>query len=120
MDLRYSYAFSLKAQNDSWLFSADCFTLDKTHKTSLKDVAIDGNNVNCFLDIINENNIIEHVENYRKPLRLPFIHPVDADSTFLCIRFSDESEYTATGTNSINNELIKFFYSLAESAGNNK
>lgn len=110
MDRRYSYSFSAKRQENGWLLDAECFTRDRETETVLENRALDSEDASMLLDILEQNESIAYLENYKKTRAFRF-WIADETTYGFCLTFSDGSRYTAPDRQS---DLEELFYRLAD------
>lgn len=112
-DRTCGYSFLAYKSADGWFFGADCFTNNFETETKLENIPLSGDEVNALLEILEKNESIVYVENYKKPKKAPS-GVKDGDTYGFVLSFSDKAQYV---TYDRQPELEKLFYSLAECYG---
>ncbi len=95
------------------LFSANCFV--DGYEVEVDDQPITAEEAEEFRRIAEEENLIEKIRKYRRPLLSKLFHISDEVMNSTCIRFADGGKYDAE-TN-VGNAMTGFFYRLAEKYG---
>ncbi|MGM9680314.1 MAG: hypothetical protein ACI3XR_02295 [Eubacteriales bacterium] len=110
MDYSYCYSFRIHREQDKWLFDTKCFTHEHESETVFENREVSREEVDTLFEILDHSDSISHAENYKSPMKSPFI-VMDETTYSFCLTFSDKSRYM-TRDQSI--ELESFFYRLAE------
>lgn len=110
MDRSYGYSFRAHREENGWFFNAECFTHNYEVETVFEDRELDCEDAEALLEIMEQNESIAHVENYKAPKKL-FFQVADEETYCFCLNFSDGSQYV---TYDRQNDLETFFYRLAE------
>lgn len=110
MNRSYGYSFWVRADNSSMLFDADCYTGNYEIPTVLESVEISNDEYAELMKIIEEAQLIQYAENYKKPPKSPVFV---SDETTYCfsLTFTDGENYL---TYNRQEELENYFYALAE------
>lgn len=105
------FRLCLNETGGNWLFNAEYFSLKHNEYLTLDGVDISSEEAAPLLKIVEENNVIDKVRNY-KPRRLPrSLQPLDGGSDHISLTFADGSEYSAGIGDS---DMNAFFIELAD------
>ena len=105
------YAFSLKKEENGWLFSADCLVGEqKEHYTSFESFPIPAADAAGLLQIISEDGEIERLCRYRNPMRI--FSSSDAPVRSSGMTFSDGN--TIEKETMLGDRVLNYLYALAD------
>ena len=80
MSRRPTYAFALRKKDGEWFFSADCYVdSPQSHYTSFNSFPIPAEDVKGLLKIIDEEQELKRLRNYREPLLTRLFAPLVLD-----------------------------------------
>ena len=114
------YAFALRKQDESWLFSASCWVKSREDcYTSFSSFPIPTEEAEKFLEIIREEDEIRRLRKYRNPIR--FFHIADEPMRSSGMTFTDgnsidkETELCGRAVDCLR-DLADRYYEAAEKA----
>lgn len=106
----FGYSFWVRTDSKSVLFDADCFTHNRETPTVLEAVEISESEFEELLKIVEEKQLIQYAEKYKKPPKSPFL-VLDETTYAFNLTFTDGENFL---TKDRQEELESFFYALAE------
>lgn len=112
-DRRFGYSFWVHKEENGWFLNAECFTNDKETETVFENRELSGDDTETLIGILERNDSILYVENYREPKTFAF-QVADGETYGFCLTFSDGSRYV---TGDRQKDLEEFFYRIAEKYG---
>ena len=68
MDYCYCYSFQLNKTEDGWLLDAECFMDAQQSRVELQDCPVTGAEAEELLRLIREEQILDKLRRYRKPV----------------------------------------------------
>ena len=104
----YSYTFNISKRNEKWLFYAFCLPKNALKHIELKDVRVNEKIISSLISIVEQDEIIKKIDNYKKPDSDVFA--LDETTYVLHIDFDNKSIYAPICSNA----LEQFFYELVE------
>lgn len=129
MDYSCCYNFMLKrsteeaakageaGQDSGWYFEGGCFLRDEEERTDFEPTLVSSDSAAKLLHIIEANNTIAYVENYKAPKKLE-IFALDETTYSFCIEFSDGQRYIISEMVPKQHELEEYFYDLGKELKN--
>ncbi len=109
MDRSYEYSFGIYKKQESWLFSAECFTHNNEVETVIENCTIETEDADELFEIMKKNDSISHAEGYKPKAKSS--NTADGESYSFCLTFSDSTQCI---TDEEESELCRYFYRLAE------
>lgn len=110
MDYSYSYSFYAVKKDENWFFSADCAVDTENPRIEFEDCPITSEDVQELLRIINAQDDIENLKNYKEPLLN--VQVLDETTYNSSIAFSDGENVSAPKR--LSDKTIEYFYWLAK------
>lgn len=107
-DRTHSYSFFVRLEGDKWLFDAECFTDGFENEACIRNAVLTDGEVNELFELLDKNDCIAFVENYKKPLK---VFASDAAAYSFCMTFSDGKQYAVPKRQA---EAEQYFYRLAD------
>lgn len=110
MDRSFGYSFWVRADGDSLLLDADCYTHEREVETVLEAVEISESEFEELLKIVEDDGLIQYAENYKEPAKSPII-VMDETTYGFCLTFTDGKSFL---TRDRQEKFESYFYTLAE------
>lgn len=115
-DRRYGYSFWVHKEEHDWFLNVSCFLPEQETETTFENYELSNQDIEAIFDILEQNESISYVENYKQPQKTLF-SVMDEITYGFCLTFSD-------GTQSLSHDrqydLEGFFYRLVENITKNK
>lgn len=109
-DRRYGYSFWVHKEEQDWLLNVACFLPEQETEIILENYELSNQDIEAIFDILEQNESIAYVENYKQPKKSLF-SVMDETTYGFCLTFSDGAQYLSYERQ---NDLEGFFYRLAK------